>query len=142
MNEPTDHDLPHTHAAAPSTDRWERETLEKPVFATVQERKSARRWSIFFRFAFLFLALLGFWALYDFNLGGAEESLGRHTALIEIEDNIDAEGSGSADNVIPALNKAFADAGSAAVILRINSPGGSPVQAGIIVDEMQRLRQG
>jgi protease IV len=142
MTEPTDHDLPPAHGPAPTVSNWERETLEKLVFATVQERRAARRWSVFFRFAFLGLALLGLWALYDFNLGTGEESLGRHTALIEIDGNIDAEGSGSADNVLPALNKAFADPGAAAVIVRINSPGGSPVQAGIIVDEMQRLRQG
>jgi protease-4 len=70
-----------------------------------------------------------------------EGEVGRHTALIEIEGNIDSEGSGSADNVIPALNKAFADGGSAAVVLRINSPGGSPVQAGMIVDEIRRLKR-
>jgi signal peptide peptidase SppA len=69
-------------------------------------------------------------------------TLGRHTALIEIDGEIEAEGSGAADNVIPSLNKAFADAGSAAVVLRINSPGGSPVQAGIIVDEILRLKRG
>jgi protease-4 len=142
MTEPTDHDLHPAHGEPPTISNWERETLEKLVFATVQERRAARRWSVFFRFAFLGLALLGLWALYDFNLGTGEESLGRHTALIEIDGNIDAEGSGSADNVLPALNKAFADPGSAAVIVRINSPGGSPVQAGIIVDEMLRLRQG
>ncbi len=121
---------------------WERETLEKLVFATVKEQRAARRWTIFFRFAFLGLALLGLWALYDFNLdGGDAESLGRHTALIEINGSIDAEGSGSADAVIPAMNKAFSDAGSVALVLRINSPGGSPVQAGIIVDEIVRLRR-
>jgi protease-4 len=121
---------------------WERETLEKLVFATVNERRAARRWSIFFKFAFIVLALIGLWALYDFNLGGSgDESLGRHTALIEIDGNIESEGSGSADAVLPALNKAFTDAGSAAIVLRINSPGGSPVQAGIIVDEIARLRR-
>ena len=120
---------------------WERETLEKLVFATVNERRAARRWSIFFKFAFLSLGLIGLWALYDFNIAGSgDESLGRHTALIEIDGNIEAEGSGSADAVLPALHKAFTDTGSAAVVLRINSPGGSPVQAGIIVDEVARLR--
>jgi protease-4 len=126
----------------PSTAHWERETLERLVFATLKEQRAARRWSIFFKLSFLGLAFLAIWAYSDFNFSGSEEALGRHTALIEIDGNIDTEGSGSADSVIPSLNKAFSDAGSAAVVLRINSPGGSPVQAGIIVDEILRLKKG
>ena len=121
---------------------WERETLERLVFATVREQRAARRWGIFFKLSFLLLALLAIWAYSDFYTGSDIESLGRHTALIEIDGTIDDEGSGAADTVIPSLNKAFSDAGSAAVVLRINSPGGSPVQAGIIVDEIQRLKKG
>jgi protease-4 len=121
---------------------WERETLERLVFATVREQRAARRWGIFFKLSFLLLALFAIWAYSDFYTGSDIESLGRHTALIEIDGTIDDEGSGAADTVIPSLNKAFADAGSAAVVLRINSPGGSPVQAGIIVDEIQRLKKG
>jgi protease-4 len=122
---------------------WERETLERLVFATVREQRAARRWSIFFKLSFLLLAFFAIWAYFDFNFNGSDiESLGRHTALIEIDGTIDDEGSGAADTVIPSLNKAFSDSGSAAVVLRINSPGGSPVQAGIIVDEIQRLKKG
>jgi protease-4 len=121
---------------------WERETLERLVFATVREQRAARRWGIFFKLSFLLVALFAIWAYSDFYTGSDLESLGRHTALIEIDGAIDDEGSGAADTVIPSLNKAFADAGSAAVVLRINSPGGSPVQAGIIVDEIQRLKKG
>jgi len=121
---------------------WERETLERLVFATVREQRAARRWGIFFKLSFLLLAFFVIWAYFDFSTGSGTESLGRHTALIEIDGSIDDEGSGAADTVIPSLNKAFADAGSAAVVLRINSPGGSPVQAGIIVDEIQRLKKG
>ncbi len=129
-------------AATLSGGAWERDTLEKLVFATVKEQRAARRWSVFFRFAFLGLALLGLWALYDFNFGsGDADTLGRHTALIEIDGSIESEGSGSADAVIPAMNKAMSDTGSVALVLRINSPGGSPVQAGIIVDEMLRLKR-
>ena len=127
----------------PSVSQWERDTLEKLVFATIKEKRAARRWSIFFKLSFLLVAFLCLWAYFDFNFSDSDaDSLGRHTALIEINGEIDSEGSGAADTVLPALNKAFADTGSAAVILRINSPGGSPVQAGIIVDEIQRLRKG
>ncbi len=128
--------------ASLSVGNWERETLEKLVFATVQERKAARRWGIFFKLSFLALAFFSLWAVFDFNFSGTDmENLGRHTALIDIDGSIESEGSGSADVVLPSLNKAFADAGSVAVVLRINSPGGSPVQAGIIVDEILRLKR-
>ncbi|MEN3278444.1 MAG: protease [Massilia sp.] len=129
-------------AANPTVSNWERETLEKLVFATIKERRAARRWSIFFRIAFLIVLVVALWTYLGLNFGGDDENLGRHTALIEINGEIEAEGSGAADNVIPSLNKAFEDAGSAAVVLRIDSPGGSPVQAGIIVDEILRLKRG
>ena len=128
--------------ANPTAGNWERDTLEKLVFATIKERRAARRWSIFFRLAFLTILVVGLWTYLDLSLGGEDENLGRHTALIEINGEIESEGSGAADNVIPSLNKAFSDAGSAAVVLRIDSPGGSPVQAGIIVDEILRLKRG
>ncbi|MGO4378446.1 S49 family peptidase [Pseudoduganella sp. RAF53_2] len=121
---------------------WEREVLEKLVFATLKEQRANRRWSIFFKVFVLVIVFFAIASYFDIHLGGDSESLGRHTALIEIEGNIEAEGSGSATVVIPALNKAFADAGSVAVVLHINSPGGSPVQAGMIVDEIRRLRKG
>jgi protease-4 len=143
MSDNTSKDTPtETRLAASPMVNWERETLEKLVFATIKEQRAARRWGIFFKLGFLLLAFLIIWAYFDFNFGGSEEALGRHTALIEIDGSIDTEGNGSADSVIPSLNKAFADDGSAAVVLRINSPGGSPVQAGIIVDEINRLKKG
>lgn len=144
MSENTKHDDAIAPAAPlPPDANWERATLEKLLFATVQEQRAARRWGIFFKSATLALVVFGLWALFDLSVGGADmETLGRHTALITIDGDIDVEGSGSADVVIPSLNKAFADAGSAAIVLRINSPGGSPVQAGMIVDEIQRLRRG
>jgi protease-4 len=121
---------------------WEREVLEKLVFATLKEQKSSRRWGIFFKFATLLVIIVALSTYFDFNWTGSEETLGRHTALIEIEGAIESEGSGAASVVIPALNKAFSDSGSGAIVRHINSPGGSPVQAGMIVDEMNRLRKG
>jgi protease-4 len=119
---------------------WERETLEKLAFATLAEQRARRRWNIFFRFVFAALVLLGLALAFGYT-GGDMESVGTHSALIEIDGTIESGGgSGSADSVIPALNRAFADAGAVGVILRINSPGGSPVQAGIINEEIQRLR--
>jgi protease-4 len=129
-------------ASSPTVSTWERETLEKLVFATIKEKRATRRWSIFFKLGFLALAFFALWAYYDFNFGSSDmDAIGRHTAMIEITGEIEAGGAGAADTVIPSLSKAFADAGSAAIVLRINSPGGSPVQAGIIVDEMLRLKK-
>lgn len=119
---------------------WEREVLERLAFATLAEQKARRRWSIFFRLAFLVLVVFGFWMAFDF--GGANmEKVSSHTALIEIDGTIEAGGAGAADAVIPALNKAYSDEGSVGIILHINSPGGSPVQAGMINDEIGRLRK-
>ncbi|SFV12153.1 S49 family peptidase [Pseudoduganella namucuonensis] len=122
---------------------WEREVLEKLVLSTVRERRAHRRWGIFFKFLVLLLVLFALAAYFDVSWPvGDSENVGRHTALIEIDGEIETEGSGSAAVVIPALNKAFSDHGSVAVVLHINSPGGSPVQAGMIVDEIRRLRKG
>jgi protease IV len=142
MSEQPGNEIPAA-APAPAAVNWERETLEKLVLATVHEQRAARRWGIFFKLSFLLLAFFALWSLYDFNFTGTDgELVGKHTALIEIEGSIEEEGSGSADVVIPSLNKAFADVESVAVVLRINSPGGSPVQAGAIVDEILRLKRG
>jgi protease-4 len=117
--------------------------LEKLVFATLKEQRAHRRWGIFFKMFSLIILLFALWTYFDFSFTGTDmEALSRHTALIEIDGAIESEGSGSAAVVIPELNKAFSDAGSVAIVLRINSPGGSPVQAGMIVDEIIRLRKG
>lgn len=122
-----------------SEEHWERAVLEKVALAAVQEQRRARHWGIFFKlllfiylFALLFIAM-GWW--------GKKDSLpGKHTALVEIRGVIGAEGSASADNVTTGLQDAFKDKRTQGVIVRINSPGGSPVQAGHINDEIRRLR--
>jgi protease-4 len=125
----------------PVNPNWERETLEKLLFASLKEQRAARRWSIFFKLLTLGVIIFSLWAYFDFTTGSDIEALAKHTALIEIDGSIESDGSGSADAVIPSLNKAFSDVGSVAIVLRINSPGGSPVQAGMIVDEIRRLRK-
>ena len=143
MNETTSNQPDSRRTPREVNSNWERETLEKLMFATLKEQRAARRWHIFFRLLMIGIAVIGLWIFFDLSFPGDDaEALGRHTALIEIEGNIEEEGSGAADNVVPSLNKAFSDNGSVAVVLRINSPGGSPVQAGIIVDEIKRLRRG
>lgn len=126
---------------APSARRegWERDVLEKLAFANLREQRAARRWRIFLRLLTLVVIAWGFWLAAGITTT-TPEALGPHTALIEIDGTIEAGTSGSADAVIPALQRAFDEPNSAGVILRINSPGGSPVQAGLINDEISRLR--
>ncbi|MFN5512239.1 MAG: S49 family peptidase [Burkholderiales bacterium] len=119
---------------------WERSTIEKVLLAHITEQRRARRWSIALRLLTLtvvagLLALWsGLWPVPDMA------RTTRHTALIELNGVIDAEGPVTADGVIASLQAAFKDSTTAGVILRINSPGGSPVQAGQIHDEIRRLR--
>jgi protease-4 len=119
---------------------WERQTLEKLAFASLQEQRRARNWGIFFKLAgFVYLFLLFFAAMGWLEKGEGPIS-GSHTALVEMEGVIAPNGDASADRVISGLRNAFKDANTKGVILRINSPGGSPVEAGRINDEIRRLR--
>ncbi|MFM2322923.1 MAG: protease transrane protein [Pseudomonadota bacterium] len=120
---------------------WERKTLEKLLFSTLKEQGRKRRWGIFFKFLF-FIAILCFlltlWPT-TANLPTASKAKA-HISLIDIRGLIDASTSASADNVIEGLENAFADKNTRSVILRINSPGGSPVQADQIYNEIRYLR--
>lgn len=116
--------------------------LEKTLLASVQEHRRSRRWGIFFKsltFIYLFVALAAFSPWMDFDKGASRGA--SHTALIDIQGMIADKESASADNIVSALRSAFDDAKTRAVILRINSPGGSPVQSGYVYDEIRRLRQ-
>ncbi len=118
---------------------WERQAIEKLAFAAVQEQRRARHWGIFFKsLGFVYLFVLLFIAL---DWIGPSKSLGSHTALIDIQGEIGAEGQVTADNTLSSLQAAFEDKNTRGVILRINSPGGSPVQAGIINDEIRRQKR-
>lgn len=119
---------------------WERKTLEKLAFAALSEQKARRRWGIFFKlvgFAYLAAVLV---AVMDWAPSSEPASSERHTALINVYGAIEAKGEVSADKINAALQSAFEDKNTAGVLLRINSPGGSPVQSGIIFDEMRRLK--
>lgn len=123
-----------------SDESWERKTLEKLATAALIEQRRARRWGIFFKLLGFFYLTVLLATLIDWEelAGGVER---RHSALVDIHGVIEAKGDANADDVVAALTAAFENPHSAGVILRINSPGGSPVQAGIINDEIRRLRQ-
>jgi protease IV len=119
---------------------WERQVIEKLALSALQEQRRARHWSIFFKLL-LFIWLFGLLFLTVGWIGKKEVPLtGKHTALVELDGIIAPDTENSAENITSGLQQAFKDKNTQGVILRINSPGGSPVQAGNINDEMRRLR--
>ena len=132
---------PHETPEKPSHKTvWERDTLERLAFATLAEQRASRRWRIFFRFAWLSLVVALLWTgMHKGGVTGANPSQ-PHTAVVSIKGEIADGAEASAEFVVTALRAAFEDEGSQAVVLQINSPGGSPVQAGIINDEIRRLK--
>ena len=143
LNEETPAERPG--AAAPggptagSAQQWEREVLAKVALSAINEQRRARRWGIFFKslfFIFLFMALF-LSAPKDWEKVGG----GRHTALVDLDGEIGADKRANADDLIDALRAAFRDKNTAGVIIRADSPGGSPVQAGLVNDEIYRLRK-
>ncbi len=119
---------------------WERSVPERLAFAAPDEQRSARRWSIFFKLFFAAYLIVVLVLLYG-EPRGAKSLAGHYTALVELEGTIAPDGPANADNVIAGLRAAFEAKNTAGIVLRANSPGGSPVQAGYIYDEIQRLRE-
>lgn len=118
---------------------WERKTIEKLAFAALDEQRRSRRWGLFFKsLTFLYLIVLLLLAM-DWIGKGSVPKL-NHTALIDIQGVIGAGADVTAESVISSLQAAFENKRTKGLILRINSPGGSPVQSGIINDEIKRLR--
>ncbi|MEW8029250.1 MAG: S49 family peptidase [Candidatus Thiodiazotropha sp.] len=122
--------------------RWERDLLNQMVMATVNENRRSRRWGIFFKlltFGYLFLILGVF--LWGDKLQVAKTGAEEHTALVEVKGLITSETKASADNIVTGLRNAFEDKKTKGVILRMNTPGGSPVQSRYINREIRRLRE-
>lgn len=118
---------------------WERSVIEKLLLAQIQEQRAARRWKLFWRFTWLLLIGAIIW------LGATQTDTPTavstpHTAVVEVRGEISSESEASAEYVMAALRSAFEDDGAQAVVILINSPGGSPVQAGLINDEIRRLK--
>ncbi|HXD07039.1 MAG TPA: S49 family peptidase [Burkholderiaceae bacterium] len=107
--------------------------------AFLKDRRSERRWRVFFRLAWLLLFAAIVVAVFNERTRAVAPS-GPHTALIELRGEIAGESEASAENLIAGLRSAFEDEGAQAVVIRINSPGGSPVQAGLVNDEIRRLK--
>ena len=118
---------------------WERATLEKLAFATLNEQKATRRWKTFVRLSWLLFFVLLLWLGLQRGTPVTDASV-PHTAVVEVKGEIAAGADASAEFVNAALRAAFEDEGSKAIVLLINSPGGSPVQAGMMNDEILRLK--
>ncbi len=119
---------------------WERELISNLAMGALKEQRRARRWGIFFKLfmvAYLVIFLVALIPSTDGSLGMGKP----HTALIEVSGVIAADSEASADNVVTSLRDAFKSKNVSGIIMRINSPGGSPVQAGYIHDEIKRLRE-
>lgn len=114
--------------------------LEKVAMASVAEQRAARRWKTFVRMAWLAFFAVAAWMLFQRSAPDAGKLSAPHTAVVEIRGEIADGTDAGAKAVLPAVRSAFEDAGSRAVILLINSGGGSPVQAGIINDELLRMK--
>ena len=122
-------------------DRWERDALRQVALEAIAEQRRARRWGIFFKLVILaYVSILLLVALFGGALGGGGAA-GRHTAMVSIEGVIEENSAASAENIVGGLRAAFEAENVVGVLLKINSPGGSPVQAGIVNDEIRRLRQ-
>ncbi|MGE0348795.1 S49 family peptidase [Hydrogenophaga sp.] len=131
---------PSAHTASDRAQEvaWERATLEKLVFATIREQQAARRWKMFTRL--MWLAILGAIVWFVYTSDKATSVSTPHTAVVDVKGEIASGAEASAEYVVASLRSAFEDEGAQAVVLLINSPGGSPVQAGIINDEITRLK--
>ena len=141
MQDPLDPPLttPSADTKTAADHGWERRTLEALAFANLQEQKVTRRWKVGLRLAWLFLIAALIWQTFSYNSPTMSPSM-PHTAMVSIKGEIGSEGEGSAENVMAAMRSALEDSGSQALVLLINSPGGSPVQAGLINDEIHRLK--
>jgi protease-4 len=117
---------------------WERATLEKLAFAALNEQKATRRWKTFVRLSWLAFFVFLIW--FAMQRSTTTSVTTPHTAVVEIKGEIAAGADASAEFVNAALRAAFEDEGAQAVVLLINSPGGSPVQAGMMSDEIVRLK--
>jgi protease-4 len=113
--------------------------LERVARELLRQQRTDRRWRVFFRLAWLGLAVAVAWALFA-QRTHTPTSTKPHTALVEVQGEIAAGNEASAELLVSALKSAFEDTGAVAVVLRINSPGGSPVQSGIVNDEIRRLK--
>jgi protease IV len=138
-----DYPTPSPSASNPPATDWDKKIIADVMLAAIKEQRSARRWKIFFRLAFLLLALLFLISITSISLPGSKKGAldEPHTALIDLRGEIAEGTTAAAEPLIESLQSAFEDKNTQGIILRINSPGGSPVQSALVYDEIRRLRK-
>jgi protease IV len=120
---------------------WERELLEKVLLESLNEQRRARRWSVFFKVSLLVYLGLAFWLTSaPFSESPLSAGIGKHTAVVDITGLIMDGADSNAETVIDGLSDAVKDKGTKGVILRMNSPGGSPVQSAYIYAAIRRVK--
>ena len=145
VKEPMDHEPEVTKSQSSkekqpeNQSEWQNDLVNRLTFASLNEQRRSRRWSVFFK-SLLFVYLFALLFMFSPSETG-DISLGAHTAVVELKGAISDDDAASADSVVSSLRDAFENKNAKGVILRINSPGGSPVQAGYIYDEIVRLRE-
>jgi len=120
---------------------FEQSLINNIATAAIVEQRRARRWGIFFKFLLAGYVLLFLLLYVPYNMGSGAMSSGKHTALVDIEGVISSNTKANADYIVKGLRAAFENKDTVGIILRINSPGGSPVQAAYVNDEITRLRE-
>ncbi len=122
-----------------ATTNWERVALEKYIKGNLAEQKSSRRWRNAIRLGWLLLCMVVAWVIFhESSPNKTNQTI--HTAVVEIKGTIDSESNANAHQLMTSLRLAFEEKNAKAIVLLINSPGGSPVQAGMVYDELKRLK--
>jgi protease-4 len=120
---------------------WERQALEHLLLENLKETRKARRWKAVLRVLTLLVIVSVVIMVFDFHLPGRGIGVEKHTAMVTLDGEISSSSMANALDINSSLTAAFENENSAGVVMRINSPGGSPVQAGMINDEIHRLRK-
>ncbi|MEW4982539.1 MAG: S49 family peptidase [Cycloclasticus sp.] len=124
-----------------NNEQWERSVLEKVALASVVEQRRARRWSIFFKlFFFAYIVVISTLVMSPLK-DGAVMSKGAHTAVIDVKGVIVSGGEADANSIIESLNNAIKDPNTKGIILRVNSPGGSPVQSSYVYKAIREVKK-
>jgi protease-4 len=143
MNEEPNGKLPPAESESPDgpgSEPWQHDLINRLAFASLVEQRRSRRWSLVFKFSMLLYLVVVTIIYLPVSLFESPKSE-KHTALVNVRGLISDQTDASADRVVTGLRAAFKHKNTAGVIVRINSPGGSPVQAGYINDEIRRLRE-
>jgi protease-4 len=125
-------------ADSKDTSTWERKVIQDLAFAAIKEQRASRRWGYVFKaFIVLYLVAIVIMANPSADISTHQTA---HTALVEINGEISATADANADTIVTGIRDAFDNQHAKGLILRLNTPGGSPVQSGVINDEIMRLK--